>query len=330
MNVLLTGGAGYIGSHVARALEEAGHTCVVYDNLINGHPLAVDGAELIVADVADTDALQNAMTEHTIDAVIHLAAFIEAQESVEKPDKYFHNNTIIGMTLLDVMRRVGVRKMVFSSTAAVYGRPDHVPIAEEDRLDPINPYGASKLCVEFMLRAYAKAFDLGFVSLRYFNVAGADPSGDIGEDHRPETHLIPLVLQVPLGRREKVRIFGDDYDTPDGTCIRDYIHVCDLADAHLLAAHAIEPGKVKVYNLGNGEGFSVKQVIETCRHVTAHPIPAEPAPRRAGDPPRLVASSGKASDELGWQPRFPELEQIVSHAWEWHRNHPDGYGNRDS
>lgn len=325
MNVLLTGGAGYIGSHVVRALQAAGHECVVYDNLCKGHAEAVQDCELVVADVADAGALANAFREHKIDAVIHLAAFIEAGESVETPDKYFHNNTRIGLTLLDAMRECGVGKLVFSSTAAVYGTPERVPIEETDRLEPINPYGASKLCVEYMLRAYARAYDLGFVSLRYFNVAGAHPDGGVGEAHTPETHLIPLILQVPLGRRANIKIFGDDYDTPDGTCIRDYIHVCDLADAHVLALGAIESGAVKVYNLGNGEGFSVREVIETCRLVTGKSIPAQNAPRRAGDPARLVAASQKAMTELGWQPKFPDLATIVEHAWGWHETHPDGY-----
>lgn len=325
MNVLLTGGAGYIGSHVNRALQAAGHNCVVYDSLVKGHADAVCDTELVVADVADAEALKNAMQEHDIDTVIHFAAFIEAGESVSKPDKYFQNNTIIGMTLLDAMRECGVKNLVFSSTAAVYGTPERVPIEETDRLDPINPYGSSKLCVEFMLRAYAEAYDMGFVALRYFNVAGADPDGGIGEAHSPETHLIPLILQVPLGKREDIKIFGDDYDTPDGTCIRDYIHVCDLANAHVLAAGAIEHGQVKVFNLGNGEGFSVKEVIETCRKVTGHPIPAETCPRRPGDPSRLVASSAKAMEQLGWNPKYPKLETIVEHAWAWHQNHPEGY-----
>ncbi len=328
MNILLTGGAGYIGSHVIRSLQKAGHRCVVMDNLANGHRAAVGDVELIVADVADTEAVGQALRDNDIDLVIHLAAFIEAGESVEQPDKYFRNNTIIGLALLDAMRSAGVEKLVFSSTAAVYGEPERVPILETDRLDPINPYGSSKLCVEFMLRAYATAYGMGFVSLRYFNVAGADPAGDIGEDHDPETHLIPLVLQVPLGRREQVKIYGDDYETRDGTCIRDFIHVCDLADAHVLAAEAIEPGKVKVYNLGNGEGFSVKQVIDTCREVTGLDIPAKVTPRRPGDPPRLVASSQLAMDELNWRPRFPKLSTIVEHAWNWHKSHPKGYDKK--
>ena len=328
MNVLLTGGAGYIGSHAVRALAAAGHRPVVYDSLIKGHRSAVGDAPLIEADVADGGALETALREHDIEAVIHLAAFIEAGESVAQPDKYFHNNTIVGMRLLDAMREVGVAKMVFSSTAAVYGTPERVPIEEDDRLEPINPYGASKLCVEYMLRAYARAYEMGFVSLRYFNVAGADPAGGIGEDHCPETHLIPLILQVPQGRRESIKVFGGDYDTPDGTCIRDYIHVCDLAAAHVLALDAITPGGVKVFNLGNGEGFSVRQVIETCRDVTGHAIPAEDSPRRPGDPSRLVAASQRAKDQLGWRPKYPDLATIVAHAWAWHEAKPDGYGDR--
>ncbi len=327
MNVLLTGGAGYIGSHVVRALATAGHTPVIYDNLSNGHRTAVGQATFVQGDVADGAALEAAMREHSIEAVIHLAAFIEAGESVAKPDKYFRNNTIIGLTLLDAMRAAGVGRMVFSSTAAVYGTPERVPIEETDRLEPINPYGASKLCVELMLAGYAGAYGMGFTALRYFNVAGADPAGGIGEDHDPETHLIPLILQVPLGKRTNIKIFGQDYDTPDGTCIRDYIHVCDLAAAHVLAIDSVEPSRVKVYNLGNGEGFSVKEVIEACRSVTGEKIDAEPADRRPGDPPRLVASSGKAVAELGWKPQYPDLDTIVSHAWAWHSSNPDGYGD---
>ena len=325
MNVLLTGGAGYIGAHVTRALAAGGHACVVYDNLSKGHAAAVADAKLIVADVTDGQALRKALTDHAIDTVIHLAAFIEAGESVGMPDKYFRNNTLSGLTLLDTMRDTGIKRMVFSSTAAVYGQAKTMPIKEDDRLEPINPYGASKLCVEYMLRAYARAYGMGFVSLRYFNVAGAHPKGDIGENHRPETHLIPLVLQVPLGKRDHVTIYGSDYDTEDGTCIRDYIHVCDLADAHLRAAGAIEPGKVQVYNLGSGAGFSVKQVVQAAREVTGHPIPTVLADRRPGDPPRLIASSRRAITELGWQPQSAALTTMIEHAWGWHKNHPTGF-----
>jgi len=326
MNVLLTGGAGYIGSHVVRALADAGHTCVVYDSLVKGHAAAVAGVELITADVADGEALRAALRGKDIDTVIHFAAFIEAGESVDHPDKYFRNNTLNAVVLLEAMRNCNVMRMVFSSTAAVYGQPERMPICEDDRLDPINPYGASKLCVELMLPGYASAYGMGSVSLRYFNVAGAHPSGDIGEAHDPETHLIPLVLQVALGQRKSISIFGDDYPTSDGTCVRDYIHVCDLADAHVLAAEAIEPGAAKAYNLGNGEGFSVRQVIDTCRAVTGNEIPARIAPRRPGDPATLIASSRKAIDDLGWRPKFADLRMIVADAWNWHEQHPSGYG----
>lgn len=325
MNVLLTGGAGYIGSHVVRALTGEGHICVVYDNLVNGHGQAVSGSVLVEGDVGDGQGLRSTLREHSIDAVIHLAAYIEAGESVERPGKYFSNNTANALTLLEAMRDCGVGRLVFSSTAAVYGVPQGVPIEEGARLEPINPYGASKLCTEFMLRAYAEAYGMAAVALRYFNVAGADPAGDIGEDHNPETHLIPLVLQVALGKRKDIKIFGDDYDTPDGTCVRDYIHVCDLADAHVLALEAGQAGLAKAYNLGNGEGFSVSEVIETCREITNFDIAANLADRRPGDPPRLVASSQLASAELGWQAEMPYLKEIVQHAWSWHEAHPQGY-----
>ena len=328
MNVLLTGGAGYIGSHLVRALASAGHTPVALDNLSKGHRAAVGDAAFIEGDVADRETLVAALLEHEIDAVIHLAAFIEAGESVVQPEKYFRNNTLNGLTLLEAMRDAGVGRMVFSSTAAVYGTPERVPIEEADRLEPINPYGASKLCVEYVLRAYARAYGMGFASLRYFNVAGAEPGGEIGEDHDPESHLIPLVLQVAAGRREDIKIFGDDYDTPDGTCIRDYIHVCDLADAHVLALAALRAREAKAYNLGNGAGFSVKEVIETCREVTARAIPADVAPRRPGDPARLIASSQRAREELGWRPRYPDLRTLVADAWRWHSGNPDGYADR--
>ncbi len=325
MNVLVTGGAGYIGSHLLRALESAGHTPIVYDNLTKGHRQSVADAKLIVGDITDGRKLRSAMDENKIELVIHLAALADVADSIEKPDEYFRCNTIGTMTLLEAMRDCGAERMVFSSTAAVYGRPKRTSIEENDPFDPINPYGASKVCTELMLRAYAEAYGLGSVSLRYFNVAGADPTGEIGEDHDPETHLVPLILQVALGTRQKVRIFGDDYDTPDGTCIRDYIHVCDLAQAHIAAVEAIEPARTKVYNLGNGEGFSVKQVIAAARRVTGHDIPAEVAPRRPGDPPRLVASWKRAAAELGWCPKYPQLETIISHAWAWHEAHPTGY-----
>jgi len=328
MNVLLTGGAGYIGAHVTRALKKAGHECIVYDNLCKGHPESTGDTRLVAADVRNSKKLAKTMKKFRIEAVINLAAFIEAGESVTDPEKYYRNNTILGFSLLNTMRDCGVKKLVFSSTAAVYGIPERVPIEETDRLAPINPYGASKLCVEYMMQSYAAAYGLGCVSLRYFNVAGADPRGDIGEDHCPESHLIPLTLQVAMGKRENICIFGDDYDTPDGTCIRDYIHVCDLASAHVLAMAAAKEGAVKVYNLGDGNGFSVREVLETCRKVTGHSIPAEVSARRAGDPPRLIASSRKAMKELGWKPSGSQLDNIIADAWRWQSTHPDGYGSR--
>jgi UDP-glucose 4-epimerase len=239
---------------------------------------------------------------------------------VREPGKYFRNNTVGGLALLEAMQAVGVKRLVFSSTAAVYGNPLRVPIREDDPTVPINPYGASKLAVELMLPGFAEAGGVGCVALRYFNVAGADPAGGIGEDHDPETHLVPLVLQVALGRGPGIRVFGADYDTPDGTCVRDYIHVMDLASAHVLALEACQGGQAKVFNLGNGEGFSVRQIIDACRAVTGHPIPAEDAPPRAGDPARLVASSDKARRELGWKPLYPDVKTIIAHAWAWHRS----------
>ena len=328
MNVLLTGGAGYIGSHIVRAVKAVGHTPIVFDSLVKGHRAAVaDQAELIAGDICDTPALAEALASRDIDLVIHLAALIEVGESLTRPDLYFRVNTAGGLSLLEAMRQAGVKKLVFSSTAAVYGQPDRVPITEDARTEPINAYGASKRAVEFMMAGYAKAFGLGAVALRYFNVAGADPSAQIGEDHHPETHLIPCVLRAALGGKSSLKIYGDDYDTPDGTCVRDYIHVCDLAAAHVLAAGAIQPGKLEVFNLGNGEGFSVRAVIDACREVTGCNIPAEVGPRRPGDPPRLIASAARAAKQLGWRPRFPQLKTIVQHAWQWHSTHPNGYGD---
>jgi UDP-glucose 4-epimerase len=326
LRVVVTGGAGYIGSHTLRALQAAGYEVVVYDSLIKGHRQAVGSAPLVVGDIADPEALDRLFREFGPVAVVHFAAFIEAGESVLDPVKYFRNNTVGTLTLLEAMHRNGVRRLVFSSTAAVYGEPENLPIREEDRKAPTNAYGLSKLMVEEMLDWFHRAYGLCSVSLRYFNAAGDDPSGEIGEDHDPETHLIPLILQVPLGKREKIYIFGDDYDTPDGTCIRDYIHVSDLASAHVAALRALEGGLGReAFNLGNGAGFSVRQVIEAAREVTGHPIPAEVRPRRQGDPARLVASSEKGRSVLGWQPQMPELRAILETAWRWHRTHPQGY-----
>jgi len=326
MNILLTGGAGFVGSHVARNITAAGHLPIIYDDLRTGHAESVPDYELIKADLADGDALREAMTDCGVELVMHLAASTEAGESVKNPELYFRNNCLNGKTLLDAMLECGVHDIVFSSTAAVYGTPKRIPVKESDPLEPINPYGMSKLSFEYMLQAYAEAYGMGAVSLRYFNVAGADPSGDIGEDHRPETHLIPLVLQVPLGKKEEVLIFGDEHGPPDGTCIRDYVHVCDIAEAHSLATNRIERGRMKAYNLGNGDGFSVMEVVDACREVTGHDIPAEVSVSRRGDPAILVASSDKAMEELGWQPRHNSLKRMVEDAWRWHSSHPEGYG----
>ncbi len=325
MDVLVVGGAGYIGSTVAAQLLQAGRGVVVLDDLSRGHRRAVPpGAELVAADVGDAAALDAVFASRRFDVVMHFAALIEAGKSMKVPERYFRNNTANTLTLLQAMLRHGVGRLVFSSTAALFGNPERVPVAEDDRQLPTNAYGESKLLVERMLDWLHRAHGLRFACLRYFNAAGArDP--DHGEDHRPESHLIPLVLQVALGRRESVAMFGTDYATPDGTCVRDYIHVDDLAHAHLLAMAALGERERLHYNLGNGEGFSVRQVIEAARAVTGHAIPAVTAPRRVGDPAVLIASASRIRAELGWQPRIPALRDIIASAWDWHRRHPHGY-----
>ncbi len=325
MKALVVGGAGYIGSHTVRRLQQAGHEPIVYDSLIEGHRGAVKDCAFIQGDVADTGRLAAAMQDNGIDAVIHFAAFLAVGESVEDPAKYFRNNVANTIGLLDAMREAGVARIVFSSTAAVYGEPNEVPIREDHPKAPVNPYGLTKLQVEQILAEYARAYGLAAVALRYFNAAGASPAGDIGEDHNPEPHLIPIVLQVALGTRGQVAMYGADYDTPDGTCVRDYIHVDDLADAHILAMEQVQPSEFRTYNLGNGMGYSVREVIETARRVTGRPIKAVEADRRPGDPPMLVASSDKAIQELGWQPQHASLDEIIATAWRWHQAHPKGY-----
>ena len=327
MAVLVCGGAGYIGSHVVKALLDQGEKVVVIDNLITGHVDAVDErAELLLGDLRDEEFLNHAFEKHSIDGVIDFAAFSLVGESVEEPLKYFENNFYGTLCLLKAMKKYKVNHIVFSSTAATYGEPENIPILETDTTFPTNPYGESKLCVEKMLKWCDKAYGIKYTALRYFNVAGAHASGEIGEAHTTETHLIPIVLQVALGQRAKIGIYGDDYPTQDGTCIRDYIHVMDLADAHILALNRLRKGgDSTVFNLGNGEGFSVKEVIEVCRKVTGHTIPAETSPRRAGDPAKLVASSEKAVHELKWTPKYNSLEKIIETAWNWHKSHPNGY-----
>lgn len=325
--VLVTGGAGYIGSHTIRALSAAGYDVLVYDSLEKGHRAAVANYRLIVGDTSDGLKLERVLREFGVAAVVHFAAYIEAGESVRDPGKYFRNNTAGTLSLLEAMVRNEVRQLVFSSTAAVYGDPERVPIREEDRKQPTNPYGESKLMVERMLDAFGSAYGLRSISLRYFNAAGCEPGGLLGEDHRPETHLIPIILQVALGQRESIGIYGDDYDTRDGTCVRDYVHVNDLATAHVLALQHLERGAERdAFNLGNGSGFTVREVIEAARKVTGHPIPAVTQPRRPGDPAQLVASSEKAQRELGWQSKHSDLHEIIRTAWNWKKAHPEGYG----
>jgi UDP-glucose-4-epimerase GalE len=325
MRILVTGGAGYIGSHAVRLFLARGHDVWVYDNLSMGHRAAVPGDRLLVGDLAEQARLDHALVMHRIEAVVHFAAFAYVGESVKHPGKYYQNNLVNTLHLLEAMRRHGIGRFVFSSTCATYGLPQSVPITEDEPQKPINPYGNTKLAVERALADYAAAYDWGFAALRYFNAAGASPDGAIGEDHDPETHLIPLVLQAAQGQRPAVEVFGTDYPTPDGTCVRDYIHVDDLAEAHLLALEALAPGKHLHYNLGTGRGHSVREVIRVAEEVTGKPVPVKVGPRRPGDPPVLVASAEKVQRELGWRPRYPELRPIVETAWDWHRTHPRGY-----
>lgn len=327
MSILVLGGAGYIGSHTALELTRGGADVVIADNLITGHKSAVPkNARIYKGDIRDFDFLDELFSKEKIDAVIHFAAFSLVGESVTAPLKYYDNNLCGTKVLLEAMVKHKIDKIVFSSTAATYGEPENIPILESDRTCPTNPYGETKLAMEKMFKWSANAYGLRYVSLRYFNACGADASGAIGEAHNPESHLIPLILQVPNGKRESVSIFGTDYDTPDGTCIRDYIHVTDLAAAHILAVEYLQKGgESDIFNLGNGVGYSVREVIETARKVTAHPIPAVETERRAGDPARLVASSAKAKQVLGWKPVHDSLEEIIQSAWNWHKNHPNGY-----
>ncbi|MFC2064676.1 UDP-glucose 4-epimerase GalE [Chloroflexota bacterium] len=323
MNIFVTGGAGYIGSAMTEALLNAGHSVTVYDALYTGHRQAIpDGATFVHADLADTERLIVELDSQPYDAVMHFAAFIEAGESMNNPGKFIRNNLVNSANLIETSLRAGVRKFVLSSTAAVYASSDD-PLEEDSPLDPANTYGFTKLAIEQMLEWYRRIKGMHYSALRYFNAAGAIPGK--GEAHHPETHLIPLVLRVALGQSKAISIFGTDYPTPDGTNIRDYIHISDLVSAHLLALNALEEKDRLVYNLGNGSGYSVREVIETSRQVTGHPIPAVETSRRPGDAPRLVASSEKIRSELGWEPQYPDLKDIIASAWDWHSSHPQGY-----
>ena len=325
--ILVTGGAGFIGSVITKQLVDRGDEVVVFDNLSNGRERAVpQDATLVTGDLSDRKEIDRIFENRPVDAVIHLAASIEAGESMKVPEKYFRNNAANTLTLLEAVIAHKVPRFVFSSTAALYGTPERTPIEESDPLHPTNTYGESKLLVERMLAWFHSIHGLRYACLRYFNAAGA--TKEQGEDHRPESHLIPLILQVASGKREYISIFGTDYPTPDGTCVRDYIHVSDLASAHLLVLDALRDKDKLIYNLGTGRGFTVREVIDTVRKVTGHPIPAREEPRRAGDPAVLVASSDKIKRELNWQPQYPDLQEIVKSAWTWFQSHPDGYGSR--
>lgn len=320
--ILVTGGAGYIGSHYAQYAKERGEELIVLDNLVFGHKRAVpEGVSLVQGDMGDRNLLDSLFKNNPIDSVVHFAAYAYVGESVNDPAKYYRNNTVSTLNLLDAMRAHEVRNLVFSSTCATYGNPQYVPMDEKHPQAPINPYGESKFFVEHFLRAYSHAYGLKYVALRYFNACGADPEGRIGESHDPETHLIPLILQTAQGKRDSINIFGTDYDTPDGTCIRDYIHILDLAQAHALALKRLQNGgESAIYNLGTEQGRSVREVIATCERVSGKPVNVIECPRREGDPARLVASAAKAKRELGWKPAYESLEEIIATAWRWETN----------
>ncbi len=328
LTVFITGGAGYIGSHVVKELLHQGHQPIVFDNLQTGHRKAVKNVPVIEGDLSDQKILKETFQYYPIKAVMHFAADSLVGESVQNPEKYFNNNVKNSMNLIEIMEEMNVKKIVFSSSAAVYGEPKEIPISEKHPCVPTNPYGETKWIFEKVLQAFHDAQKLNFISLRYFNAAGADPEGDLGEDHSPETHLIPLLIKAALDGTS-VPVYGTDYHTPDGTCIRDYIHVTDLSHAHILALTQLEKENASgIYNLGNGNGYSVREVIETVKKVTGKKVTAIDSPRRPGDPARLVASSTKIKEELGWVPNYPHLETIVETAWKWHKKHPNGYGHQ--
>lgn len=331
MSIVVLGGAGYIGSHAVYQLIDEGYDTVVIDNLQTGHKGALHPkARFYQGDIREKDFLREVFKKEKVDAVIHFAAYSLVGESMEKPLEYFRNNVFGTQVLLEVMNEFNVKHIVFSSTAATYGEQEQMPITEEMPTNPTNAYGETKLTMEKLMKWCDTAYDMKYVSLRYFNVAGARPTGEIGEDHHPETHLIPVVLQVALGQRESISIFGEDYPTQDGTCIRDYIHVADLIDAHILALKYLQNGgESNIFNLGSSKGFSVKEIVKAARTVTGHEIPAKIAPKRAGDPSTLIASSEKARQILGWKPKRTSIQTIIEDAWNWHQAHPDGYGDKE-
>lgn len=321
MAILICGGAGYIGSHINKQLNLEGYDTVVFDNLIYGHREAVKWGAFVQGDLCNEEDIESVFAARSIDAVFHFAAYAYVGESVEQPEKYYYNNVVNTLNLLKVMRKYGCNKIIFSSTCATYGEPEKVPITENMSQNPINPYGMTKLTVERIFKDYAKAYALKFVVLRYFNAAGADPDVEIGESHNPETHIIPLILDVASGKRETFKVFGTDYDTPDGSCIRDYIHVTDLADAHIRALHYLENGgEGDFFNLGNAIGTSVLDVVESAKRVTGRKFDVIHTERRPGDPAKLVGSSEKAQRVLGWKPKYGDIDTIISHAWKWHEN----------
>jgi UDP-glucose-4-epimerase GalE len=326
MNVLVVGGAGYVGSHALLELRRAGHVPVVFDNLAQGHRLAAGDCAFIEGDLADEDQVAAAIEQSAADAVMHFAAFACVDESVREPEEYYYNNVVNTLNLLRLMRRKGVVRFVFSGSCTIYGIADRMPIGEDFPIRPVSPYGRTKAVVEDILADYAEAYGLRYASLRYFNASGAAPGGNIGEDHHPETHLIPLVIQAALGRRKAVAIYGTDYPTPDGTCVRDYVHVMDLAAAHVMALEALDERRRMVYNLGTGSGSSVREVIDVVRQVSGREFDVVEARRRPGDPPALVGSADRIRRELGWEPRYSDIRQVVETAWRWHSRNPDGFG----